>query len=73
MSPSPPHRALITSHPNHTVLAGKLQDFLHWRNANAPPTSWPPTARARPRPQRATAPLGLPQATSSMIEPGGGR
>jgi hypothetical protein len=37
MSPSPPHRALITSHPNHTVLAGKLQDFLHWRNANARP------------------------------------
>lgn len=24
-----------SDHPNHTVLAGKLQDYLRWRNANA--------------------------------------
>jgi len=24
-----------SNHPNHTVLARKLQDYLHWRNANA--------------------------------------
>jgi transposase len=24
-----------SDHPNHTVLARKLQDYLHWRNANA--------------------------------------
>jgi hypothetical protein len=33
-----PIRAFImggSNHPNHTVLARKLQDYLHWRNANA--------------------------------------
>jgi hypothetical protein len=24
-----------SDHPNHTVLARKLQDYLRWRNANA--------------------------------------
>ena len=24
-----------SDHPNHTVLARKLQDYLAWRNANA--------------------------------------
>ena len=24
-----------SDHPNHTVLAGRLQDYLRWRNANA--------------------------------------
>jgi hypothetical protein len=24
-----------SNHPNHTVLAGKLQAYLRWRNANA--------------------------------------
>src|SRR5690349_24393761 len=24
-----------SNHPNHTVLARKLQDYLRWRNANA--------------------------------------
>jgi hypothetical protein len=24
-----------SDHPNHTVLARRLQDYLHWRNANA--------------------------------------
>jgi hypothetical protein len=25
----------IGEHPNHTVLARRLQDYLRWRNANA--------------------------------------
>ena len=24
-----------SDHPNHTVLAARLQDYLRWRNANA--------------------------------------
>ncbi|WP_434976191.1 integrase [Streptomyces virginiae] len=24
-----------SNHPNHPALAGKLQDYLRWRNANA--------------------------------------
>jgi hypothetical protein len=24
-----------SDHPNHTVLAGKMQDYLRWRNAHA--------------------------------------
>ncbi len=24
-----------SDHPNHTVLASRLQDYLRWRNANA--------------------------------------
>ncbi len=34
-----------SDHPNHTVLARRLRDYLRWRNANAAtPTFWPPSA-----------------------------
>jgi hypothetical protein len=34
-----------SNYPNHTVLAGEMQAYLRWRNANAvTPTSSPPNA-----------------------------
>lgn len=44
-----------SNHPNHTVLARKLQDYLRWRNAKArrPGRS---AARICPHPQRTLRP-----------------
>jgi len=39
-----------SNHPNHTVLARKLQAYLRWRNANARP---PPDVLAAQRRDRA--------------------
>jgi hypothetical protein len=54
-----------SDHPNHTVLARKLQDYLAWRNANArhpaTPTSWPPSA--------ANAPASAPNASNAGDAP----
>ena len=42
-----------SDHPNHTVLARRLQDYLTWRNANAAIlTSWPRSAANRARSER---------------------
>lgn len=38
-----------SNHPNHTVLARRLQDYLRWRNANARH----PDVLAAQRPERA--------------------
>ncbi len=54
-----PLRTFVTgtsNHPNHPVLARRLQAYLRWRNANArPPTSSPPSRkRLDPAGQRRT-------------------
>jgi hypothetical protein len=45
-----------SNHPNHTVLAPRLQDYLPWRNTNARH----PDVRAAQRPERAESAAGTP-------------
>ena len=53
-----------SDHPNHTVLARRLQAYLRWRNANARhPDVLAAQRRERARdPQRTPPTLGPPRA-----------
>jgi hypothetical protein len=51
-----------SDHPNHAVLARRLQDYLRWRNAHARhPGVLAAQHRERPHPQRTPATLGPPE------------
>jgi len=61
-----------SDHPNHTVLARRLQEYLAWRNANARHPDRPrrPAPRTRPHPQRTPATLGPATTQSRLIRTG---
>jgi hypothetical protein len=51
-----------SDHPNHPVLARRLQDYLRWRNARARhPGVLAAQRRERARVQRTPAVLGPPE------------
>ena len=61
-----------SDHPNHTVLARKLQDYLRWRNANArhpDVLAAQRRERARIRSERQQR-WGRPRPKAAMIKPG---
>ena len=59
-----------SDHPNHTVLARRLQDYLRLAQRQRPPPRRPgrPAPRTRPHPQRTPATLGPPTAESRMTQ-----
>ena len=70
--PGPEATALRTfvlggsDHPNHAVLARRLQGYLRWRNANAAtPACWPPSGE--------NAPASAENASNAGAAPGHGK